>query len=62
MAQILIFILLTLSLDANDVFKVKSFKELKYTELIDKQFWLHRKELIFFCYTSKTKKTNHYTI
>lgn len=38
MAQILIFLLLYISLDANDVFKVKSFHELKYKDVIQQTF------------------------
>lgn len=33
MAQILIFLLLCISLDANDIFRVKSFHELKYKDV-----------------------------
>ncbi len=38
MAQILIFFLLTFSLYASDIFKVKSFKELKYQDLIPQTY------------------------
>ena len=38
MAQVLILMLFTLCLEANEVFKVKSFKELKYKNVVQQTF------------------------
>jgi predicted double-glycine peptidase len=38
MAQILIFLLLFISSDANDIFRVKSFHELKYKDVIQQTY------------------------
>ena len=38
MAQVLILLLLALCLDANETFKVKSFKELKYKNVVQQSF------------------------
>jgi len=38
MAQILIVVFLIISLEANDIFKVKSFKELKYENVTQQSY------------------------